>query len=285
VVLDIAMDEDGKAKITPKQAAPCKIRVSYGEQTRMDLSPYIAKGFPGNLDELIAKVPVAGIDRKQAHSMVRVCKATERHLYEGSYSPTSVRYRTGARPQLERITASLPAGSPRERALATMAWVCGHVAHPHIVGPIPPDRAMTEEQIIASGVGWCNEQARVFIALCETMGIPARVCFLFHKNGRTGHAAAEAYVDGRWAFFDVTFDLTVTLPSVLLAEARELSGRYRKLAHRAYAPALEDYYARMHPSNEDAPGWNKADRPDPVEGGDLLHTLGIANYLIEGIVE
>ena len=39
----------------------------------MDLSPYIAKGFPGVFDQAIAEVGVAGIDKQQSQSTVRLC--------------------------------------------------------------------------------------------------------------------------------------------------------------------------------------------------------------------
>jgi len=48
-------------------------------------------------------VPVAGIDRQQAHDMIRLCEQTETTLYGLAYSPRAVRYRPGARPALERI--------------------------------------------------------------------------------------------------------------------------------------------------------------------------------------
>ena len=249
----------------------------------MNLGPYIAKGFPGDFDRMLASIRVKGVDREHAQGAVRLCDATEGELYEGGYSPTRVRYRKGSRPGLESVVSGFAPGGPFDLVQGAMDWVYCNVAHPHRVGPLPPDRAMTEEEIMASAVGWCNEQTRVFIALCETMNIPARLCFLFHKNGQCSHTAAEAYVHGRWPFFDPTFAVFVRLPSRELAEGRDLSGPWRHLAHAAYAPALEDHYANLHPCVEDSPGWGREFRPRADRGGDLFEALGIANYVIDGV--
>ena len=247
------------------------------------LKPFVARGFPGDIDRGIAEVGVAGIDRLQALGMIRLCDETARILYGREFSPTHARYRKGSRPVLAQIAAELRREVPRESAEAAMAWTAANVPHPHVIGPTPPDRGLIEEDIISSGVGWCNEQVRVFIALCEVMDVPARLCFLFHQNTRAGHTAAEAFIDGRWAFFDVTFNLCVALPDDRLAEGRELSGAYRRLAHDAYREPLSKHYARVLPFVADMPGWCAADRPDANRGGDLLAHIGICNYAVVGV--
>ena len=249
----------------------------------IDLEPYIGRGFPGNLDQDIAEVPVAGIDREQARGMVRLCEETEPVLYGPDFSPARLRYRPGSRPVLERIAAGLRGDAPIDTARAVKAWTIDSVVHPHLVGPLAQDRAMTEEELIESGLGWCNEQTRVFIALCEVLEVPARLFFVFHANLRSGHTTAEVYADGRWAWFDVTFAVTITLPDGRPAEGRDVSGEYRFLAHDAYREKLIAHYKRVKPFVEDFPGWCTADRPDPECGGDLLTYVGICNYVIEGV--
>ena len=203
----------------------------------MDVSAYKAKGFPGNFDEAIANVGVGGIDREQSQGMIRLCPETEAYLYDG-FTPTSISYRTGSRPELEAIVAQLPGETDRERVIAAMEWVYRTVVHPHNTGPLAPDRALSEEALIASGGGWCNEQMRVFIALCEVMELPARLSFLFHANEVCGHTTAEVFLEGRWAWFDPTFNLYAELPGGRLADSRELSQQYRELAHEAYREPL-----------------------------------------------
>jgi transglutaminase-like putative cysteine protease len=119
--------------------------------------------------------------------------------------------------------------------------------------------------LIASGLGWCNEQCRVFIALCEVMEIPARLCFLFHANGRTGHTATEVLDRDHWRVCDVTFGLLFGQP------ARECSS-WRRPLDAFYAGPLRDYYS------------SQTTKPFDIErGGDLFAAVGICNYLIEGV--
>src|SRR2546423_7188034 len=203
----------------------------------MDLTPYTCRGFPGEFDRAMADVLVGGIDRAQTHSMIRLCDETEALLYGYEFSPRSIRYRVGSRPALERIASNLD-GDPA----AAMEWVRRNVRHPNFAGHVRPDRAMTEEELIDSGVGWCNEQCRVFIALCEVMELPARLCFLFHANGKTAHTATEVFLQQKWAFHDVTFGVRIQLADGACAEAREIRSRYRGLAHLVYRTPLIEYY-------------------------------------------
>jgi transglutaminase-like putative cysteine protease len=150
------------------------------------------------------------------------------------------------------------------------------VIHPHLAGPLRADRNLVEEELIASRTGYCNEQCRVFIALCEVMQIPARLCFLWHANGRVGHTTTEVWIDGNWVFHDVTYGVRVGLPNGTFAEARELRAAYRALAHEAYRKPLGAWQAQ-------SPDGGAASRVDSATGGDFLESIGICNYLIEGV--
>ena len=101
------------------------------------------------------------------------------------------------------------------------------------------------------------------------MQIPARLCFLWHANGRTAHTATELWIEEKWAFHDVTYGVRVELTDGMLAEARELRGEFRELAHSAYRETLAQ--------------WNM--NIDHERGGDLLESIGICNYLIDGVEE
>ena len=144
------------------------------ETIMIDLSPYIAKGFPGDLDAGIANVGVRGIDREQSQGMVRLCPETEETLYGKEYSARHIRYEKGSRPTLEKIAADFH-GTQRERALGAMQWVCENVAHPHIFGPTPPDRALGEEDLIETTCGWCKRTN-------------ARFCWALRSDGNSGAA-------------------------------------------------------------------------------------------------
>lgn len=247
------------------------------------MSDYVATdSMPHYLDPSV-KLAVEGIDLEQPMNAILVTDETIPVLYGPDYSPTRLRYTPGSRPVLEQIVATLPGATPRERMLAALNWTATQVKHPYLHGFTAKNRAMTEEELIASGTGWCNEQARVFIALCEVMGIPGRVCFLTHENGLCGHATAEAYVDGKWAWCDPTFNVSVELPDGTLGTAAELSGPFRPYAHAAYRPVLAECFPKLQPYVEEERGWCAAERMTVEAGGDLLHTIGICNYVIDGV--
>ena len=58
-----------------------------------------------------------------------------------------------------------------------------------------------EEFVIAKGSDWCAELARVFCALCEMMGVPARIVFALDGSD-DGHVLAECYEGGEWMLVD-----------------------------------------------------------------------------------
>ena len=237
---------------------------------------------PRYLDPSV-KLAVLGIDLEQAMHAVLLTAETLPILYGPEFSPTRIRYIRGARPALEAIADGLAGSTPRARADAALQWVIDHVRHPYLAGFVAKNRNLSEEALIASGFGWCNEQSRVFIALCEVMGIPGRMSFLTHQNGLCGHATTEVYLDGKWAWYDVTFGVRVELPDGTLGTTAELSGPYRQLAHDAYRPILAECFPKLQPFVEEEVGWKTADRMTIDAGGDLLHTIGICNYLIEGV--
>jgi hypothetical protein len=246
------------------------------------LPDYTLNDLPHYLDPSI-KPSVAGIDAEQPMSAILLCEATLPILYGPDFSPIRIRYIPGTRPGLEEITGSFAGNTPRERADAAMRLVFERVQHPYFAGYTAKDRAAREEELIVSGVGWCNEQARVFIALCEVMNIPGRMCFLRHQHGRCEHATAEVYLDGKWAWYDPTFAVRAELPDCTLGSAAELSGPYRACAHEAYRPALTACYPCFLPFVETASAWNSHNRMPVDQGGDLLHTIGICNYIINGV--
>ena len=156
-----------------------------------------------------------------------------------------------------------------------MQWVRDNVRHPNFAGvDLPPDRAMTEEQLIDSGVGWCNEQCRVFIALCGVMEIPARLCFLFHANGKTAHTATEVELGGTMghARCDVRhLDRLCPTMSPWPRDAISAASISRSRPSNTTRIPLTEYYRG---------------RPTPIDlarGGDLFAEIGICNYLIDGV--
>ena len=67
-----------------------------------------------------------------------------------------------------------------------------------------PDRFVwggVEEFVIAKGSDWCAELARVFCALCEMIGVPARIVFALDGSD-DGHVLAECHGRRQWMLVD-----------------------------------------------------------------------------------
>jgi len=61
---------------------------------------------------------------------------------------------------------------------------------------------------LLSGVGFCDQQSRVFMQLAHNVGITSRLLFLKPKSGPSPHSVAEALEpDGRWIIVDVAYNL------------------------------------------------------------------------------
>jgi hypothetical protein len=102
----------------------------------MDVRKYAGKDlYVGDLPEVVRRgyrASVAGslcfyadtVDGQMIDSQIRLCEATAEHLYS-QYTPLDLRYRRGARPELERIVDRTLDGvtGERERLLALMRFV------------------------------------------------------------------------------------------------------------------------------------------------------------------
>ena len=151
---------------------------------------------------------VAGIDRYQANNFIWYRPETAEFLYKG-YTPLEAGYRKGLLPGYEAVVSRYTAGcaTDTEKALALLTRAIPDVSRHPTMPPLAPrdpptraDRNLDDEALLASGRGWCNEQARVFIRLCQVSGIPARMIHLWGQN----HTIAEFYADGRWVMADAT---------------------------------------------------------------------------------
>ena len=142
---------------------------------------------------------------------------------------------------------------------------------------------MTEEQLIESGRGYCNEQARVFIALCTWRShgnSPARLCFLLAtRNGKVGHTATRrSFSTANGSFHDVTLsEVRVRYARSIVCRRRELQEKViviSSAADSAYRDPLTRWFA------------TKANHEhlDSHRAGDLFASIAICNYLIDGIV-
>lgn len=175
--------------------------------------PYLGRfGLPDPYPRQEAPIGVGtrGIDFWQANHFVAYAPETADFLYT-KYTPLTVSYRLGSLAVGEEIVKRYTAGiaTPKAKALTlltrAMPELIRHPAIPPLGPKCPTDRAMDEEELLASGKGYCNEQARVFVRLCQIAGIPARMVFLFYHDIPSGHVIAEFYADGRWIMADTSW--------------------------------------------------------------------------------
>lgn len=129
---------------------------------------------------------------------VVLCPATREALY---MKPEPVKYKRGMRPILDKIVDEVTRDKTTEqdKAIAIMAYIRDLKDK---VGGRDYFYGGTEEELIKKGERYCERVARLMTALLEVAGIPARI--VFHM---VGHLTCEAYVDGKWAYFDPRFGL------------------------------------------------------------------------------
>jgi len=61
---------------------------------------------------------------------------------------------------------------------------------------------------LTSGIGWCDQQARVFMQLARSIGITSRLLFLKTKDGVSPHSVAEVLApDKRWVIVDTAYKI------------------------------------------------------------------------------
>lgn len=232
------------AEETHEAQTPAWARVKAPEACRPFLGKYgLPEPFCSKKGPLGAKV--TGVDRWQANHFI-VCRPETAAILYGDYTPVPVAYRQGALPLFEEAAARYAAGLASHEDLATafvtraLPELCGHPTIPPVAPHCRTDRGLLDEPLLASGRGFCNEQARVFVRLCQTRGIQARMVFLFYADKATGHTTAEFWTGEKWAMVDVSWHLVFPGPDGRLMSAGECHGDQRQRLCMAVA-----YQARM----------------------------------------
>lgn len=152
---------------------------------------------------------VRGLDRYHANQFLGLTPETHDYIYS-EFTPLEVSYTPGLLPSFEALVAEIvkPGMSETEKAIALLKQGASRVKHPSMPPCgryVPGDRNLDDEALLASGAGWCNEQARVYIRLCQVAGIPARFVHVFYSDHKTGHCVTEFYADGRWCMADASW--------------------------------------------------------------------------------
>jgi len=151
---------------------------------------------------------VAGIDLEHALNYLDIDDAGIDFMYR-HYTSSHLMYRRGARPALEQYAREVVRNTQNEseKISALARWVAVKVRWAGYYRlakcqPLPADRNLNEEQLIKSGFAWCNEQARVFCALSQVIGFPARLVFACNKRRGYGHVISEVLLDAGWLAVD-----------------------------------------------------------------------------------
>jgi transglutaminase-like putative cysteine protease len=151
----------------------------------------------------------AGIDRYQANNFLNWRPETAEFI-RNTYTPTTVGYVAGTLPELEKLAGECTRGlrTNAEKAEAILMGPGKTLKHPFVpqIGErVKGDRDLDEQDLLENGTAWCNEQARVFVRLCQTQNIPARLIHLFYSNPPIGHTIAEFYDGSGWCLVDASY--------------------------------------------------------------------------------
>jgi hypothetical protein len=192
------------------------------------IEPYVGrKGLPAPWckDPGILATGVGSFDRWQANRFIVYRPETARFVYR-SYTPLKVKYRSGTCPSIEAAAArqTRDCKSDTERLVSLLTGAMSACRHPTVPpkGPaVRADRNLSEEDLYRSGCAWCNEQARVFIRMCQVCGLPGRIVHLFYSDKSTGHTIAEIFADGRWIMADASYLVVFPGPDGKLMSAAE----------------------------------------------------------------
>jgi hypothetical protein len=157
----------------------------------------------------------------------RLCAETADYLYS-KFTPTVVQYRPGSRPALEGLLQEVVLRSgPRPdsdedflRVVWDWVWINVRRRLTQVVWPIHHRKFAyfgTEEDIASfRSRSDCYCSSKISVALLQVGGLPARLIHMFGpgpggKGFSTMHTASEAWVGGRWVFFDTScHDYAVT---------------------------------------------------------------------------
>jgi transglutaminase-like putative cysteine protease len=150
--------------------------------------------------------PVAGIDLEQALNYTD-SEGRDLAWFYDSFTYPRVFYKPGSRPVLEQALweRTRPDAPPMEKLRACVELVATRMPHYIQLGYWgAADRGASEEELLRSGHGWCNEQARVLVALTQIAGLPSRIVFAHSRDGKIAHVVSEVSIDGKWVLVDQT---------------------------------------------------------------------------------
>jgi hypothetical protein len=234
--------------------------------------------FPKIMDRRLP--PVGGIDLIQSMNYTNAAGIPLRWFYD-CFTYPRVFYAKGSRPGLEKFLArnhieGTPSPALLQKMLNALVRQMPHYISLTFEGV--GNRALSEEELLESGHGWCNEQSRCAVALAQVLGMPARLVFAGMKS-KKGHVIAEMYIGGKWVLTDPTAAFVFTRkngqPLNILdlktrkTAAKEAGALYQACLDKSRAAAVDKTIWDKHVA------WGQADNPLS-----LFHSVGYCNYFI-----
>ena len=157
------------------------------------------------------KPPVKGVDLEHALNFIQLEQVGEAFMYE-QYTAGHLSYTFGSRPFLEEKVRQHCGGmtDPLAKVQSLSEYVANEVLwagyyEQKTTRRLSAIRNATEETIIASGYGWCNEQTRVLCALTQIAGVSSRLIFASNKAKTYGHVVCEVLLPEGWMLIDQSF--------------------------------------------------------------------------------
>jgi hypothetical protein len=184
------------------------------------------------------------LELRNISNMVRIVPETADYLYT-EYTPLETQYEPGSRLSLEAIAEHETVGAQSDVEKAKL--LCEYVNR-EVFRPAPNHWEYPggvtyyggrDEEIIARKSKICNDIARVFCALCQIVGIPARIVYNLH-------VVAEAFVDGGWSVFDLNYGLYHVRDDGRLASAWDIQRDRSILESHPRYHSLSDAYKKHY---------------------------------------
>ena len=98
------------------------------------------------------------------------------------------------------------------------------------VHPVGTPVDVESQEILASGRGWCDQQANVFIQLARSVPLDGRLVFLHDATGESPHSIAEIYLDGAWRVVDPLLGVAIVNGEGRLATREDIAREPQLLA-------------------------------------------------------
>ena len=140
------------------------------------------------------------VDAQLLERQIMFCEETKDALYDKVWEKTN--YIPGSRPELEALVHSLTDGEDTQfkKAMRLMC-LCRDLYVK--TGGVTLYFGGTEEELIEKGEQLCECLGRLFVSLCEIIGIAGRI--ITHICG--GHITSEVFLDGKWVYIDPRFGI------------------------------------------------------------------------------